>query len=244
MGVYDRHAVWYDGIYDAVGHDAVAEVDTIRTLLDERGVASRSLLDVACGTGRHAEAFRHHVPEVAGVDLSDAMLEVARQRLPGCELVRADFRSFDLGRTFDVVTCLFSAIGHVADEDELRQAVAAMAAHVAPGGLLVIETWLTPELVDPAGRRDAVTMPVDDGYVARLGRSVVDGDVLVVEFAWAVVTPGSAEVEIETHRMPLFTEAQYRAAVASAGLDAEWIAPGPLSTGRPLLLGRRSPAGA
>lgn len=240
MGIYDRHAAWYDALYDASGRDPAVDVATLLEIVAREGVTPNSWLDVACGTGRHAAAFRERVDDVVGVDRSDEMLAVARDRGADVEFVRGDFRHLDLGRSFDVVTCLFSSIGHVADEGELRQAVAAMARHVAPGGVLLVEAWLTPDTVDRDGRRDVVTVPVDDGYVVRLGRSAIDGGALVVEFAWAVATSELIETEVERHRMPLFTGAQYVAAVEAAGLVPAWHAPGPLLTGRPLLVGRRA----
>lgn len=239
MGIYDRHAVWYDAIYDEAGQDPDRDVAGILELVARHGTTPGSVLDVACGTGRHLAAFRDRIADVAGVDRSDAMLAFARERAPDADLTEADFRSFDLGRTFDLVTCLFSSIGHVADRDELGRAVGAMAGHVAPGGALVVETWLTPEMVDPDGRRDATTVEVPGGYVSRLGRSVLDGDVLVVEFAWAVATRDGIDSDVERHRMPLFTGDEYLAALEGTGLAGEWVAPGPLTTGRPLLVGRR-----
>ena len=54
----------------------------------------------------------------------------------------ADMTSFDLGRRFDVVTCLFSSIGYVGTAERLDQAIATMAAHLEPGGTLIVEPWL------------------------------------------------------------------------------------------------------
>ena len=50
---------------------------------------------------------------------------------------------FDLGRTYDVVTCLFSAIGIIKTYEQLVRAVACMARDVRLGGALMIEPWFT-----------------------------------------------------------------------------------------------------
>ena len=91
--------------------------------------AARTLLDVACGTGRHLEHLRSTF-ETAGVDADAGMLEIARARLPGVPLSVGDMRDLDLGRRFDVVTCLFSAIGFAHDLDVLGLATASLARHV------------------------------------------------------------------------------------------------------------------
>jgi SAM-dependent methyltransferase len=106
---------------------------------------ARTLLDVACGTGRHLELLSDGY-RVEGLDLDAQLLAVARERLPSVPLHSGDMRDFELGRRFDVVTCLFSSIGYVRDDDELDRAIAAMARHLSPGGLMVVEPWFTPEM--------------------------------------------------------------------------------------------------
>ena len=55
---------------------------------------------------------------------------------------------FDLATTYDAVTCLFSAIGYVRTVDRMNRAVACMARHVKPGGVLIVEPWITPDEVE------------------------------------------------------------------------------------------------
>ncbi|RYG75598.1 class I SAM-dependent methyltransferase [bacterium] len=87
------------------GHTA-AEVDFFLKLFPlPRGA---SLLDVGCGTGRHARELSRRGYRVVGIDLSPKMIEVAR-RLDGegkVEFLVGDARDSDLGRTFDAALCL------------------------------------------------------------------------------------------------------------------------------------------
>ena len=238
---YHDLAGWYDALYDARGKDYDREARVLLGLAADRGVAVTSLLDVACGTGRHLASFTGQVDEVAGTDGSAEMLTIAGARLgPDVALHEADLRGFDLGRTYDVVTCLFSSIGHVDDAEELDAAMAAMGRHVAPGGLLLVEPWLTPEQVREDGVRDIVTAEQEDGVIARVASSRREGDVLALSFAWAVATPGGVATLEEHLRMPLFTADRYLAAVDRAGLEGEWLDHlDGLAAGRGLLLGRR-----
>ncbi|RYG66614.1 class I SAM-dependent methyltransferase, partial [bacterium] len=67
-----------------------------------------SVLDVGCGTGRHARELAGRGYKVTGIDLAPAMIDVA-QRLgegSGAEFLVGDARDFDLGRTFDAAICL------------------------------------------------------------------------------------------------------------------------------------------
>lgn len=130
--MYERElAEIYDAVYRGRGRDYAAEAAEVARLVRRERPEAASLLDVACGTGAHLEHLGALFPDVAGVELSAAMLEVARARLPGVPLHRADMRDFALGRTFDAVTCMFSSIGHMGTVAELRAAVAGF--RPAPG---------------------------------------------------------------------------------------------------------------
>jgi SAM-dependent methyltransferase len=150
-----------------------------------------------------------------------------------------DFRRFDLERTFDLVTCLFSSIGHVRDESDLDAAIAAMARHVAPGGALLLEPWLTPDSVDEDFPATLDTVSTERGVCARASRSERRGDVLVVQYAWSVATDSAIHTAEESFRMPLFTQERYERAVTDAGLSASWLEVSALSAGRGLLVGLR-----
>lgn len=241
---YGRLARWYDPLYEAAGKDPAAEARALLDLVARMGVDPGSLLDVACGTGAHLATFADDVPDCVGVDVAPVMLAEARRRLGDrVPLHEADMRDLDLGRAFDVVTCLFSAIGHVADATELDAAIACMARHVAPGGVLLVEPWLQPAMILPAGRTDDGYRSIDvaetpDGIAARVTRSHVDDDVIVLAMAWAVADADGAHTHEETFRMPLFTSERYLEAVRAAGLDASWHDLDQLWTGRGLLVGR------
>lgn len=238
--IYAREARWYDAIYTARGRDVDGEIGHLAGVIDAAGVRLRSLLDVACGTGVHLERWRDRGVDVVGCDVSPDMLDVARTRLPDVELVECDMRELDLDRSFDVVTCLFSAIGHVADGTSLDAAVAAMARHVAPGGLLLIEPWLTPDRVEPGGKRDVVGAKDDEGAIARVSRSWREGDDLVVEFGWGVATRDGIEFDREMVRLPLVSPERYQQSVRRAGLVASWQEAEGFGAGRGLLIGRRA----
>jgi SAM-dependent methyltransferase len=60
-------------------------------------------------------------------------------------LHETDMLSFDVGKSFDAVTCLFSSIGYAGSVDGLNGAIDTMARHLKPGGVLVVEPWILPD---------------------------------------------------------------------------------------------------
>jgi SAM-dependent methyltransferase len=222
--MFRRSAALYDPLY-ATFKDYAAEVDRLRELIGKR----RTLLDVACGTGKHLELLREHY-DVAGLDLDPELLAIARERLPGVELHEGDMTDFDLGKQFDAVVCMFSSIGYVRSEDRLRSAIAAMARHLEPGGVLVVEPWLTPEVwVDR--HVGAVFVDEPELKIARLNLGQREDNVSIFDFEYLVGTPDGIERFTEHHELGLFTVQQYLEAFRAAGLEADHDSEGPMGRG-------------
>lgn len=115
----------------------------LRLYSGAEGRPIRSVLDLACGTGVGAARLASYFPEVLGVDLSSEMLRVARTKCapwPGATFMEGDFRTLDLGRTFDVAVCAFNSLNYVQNLAELRQVFQSVARHLTPGGLFVFDT--------------------------------------------------------------------------------------------------------
>jgi SAM-dependent methyltransferase len=221
--VFNRSAQWYDAFYAGIDYDAEAEVVT--AIIRRQNPQAASLLDVACGTGRHLESFGRHF-ECAGVDIEREMVAIARKRLPDIPLRTADMVGLDLGRKFDAITCLFSSIGYTAQPDRLDAAVRAMARHLHPGGVLVVEPWITPDTWVGEGRDTVEVIDHGGGKLVRIISSRREGDESMLCMRYAFAAGGHIATEQEHHRLGLFTEKRYVAAFTSAGLRATWHHPG------------------
>jgi len=222
--VYDKSARIYDLLYVGSGiKDYPAEAAELHRIIDEASPSAQTLLDVACGTGAHlVEMQRWYAVE--GVDLSPAMLAVARTRLPGIPLREADMRTLDLGRTFDAVTCLFSSIGYMLDDADMRSAIARLAAHVAPGGVLIIDGWLRPGEWRDNFRPDSPDVASDDDLtVVRLSFSRRQGNITELDMHHLVQSDAGVEYFMEPHRLRLTETEDYVSAVTDGGLNARVI---------------------
>jgi SAM-dependent methyltransferase len=140
-----RHAEHYDLFYaDKPYADEAALVDScLRKYGDRPG---QRLLELACGTGRHAVEFARLGYDVAALDWSPEMLRCAVQRAENSnariEFQRADMRTFDLlPRQFDAAVCLFDSLGYVQTNEAVLQVLRNVVRHLRPGGLFVFEFW-------------------------------------------------------------------------------------------------------
>lgn len=102
----------------------------------------RRVLELGCGTGRVAVALARRGLTVTGVDVSPAMLAIARERAggtAGLSLIEADMCTLDLGERFDAVIVPLGGLQHLEDVDAVVEAMAVIARHLAPEGLAVID---------------------------------------------------------------------------------------------------------
>ncbi len=98
------------------------------------------VVDLACGTGNTAVPWaRSPGRTVVGVDVSEAMLRVAREKSSSVRWVRQDLADLSLDVTADAATCHFDALNHVLDAAQLQRVFARTARHLRPGGLFVFD---------------------------------------------------------------------------------------------------------
>jgi SAM-dependent methyltransferase len=225
--------------YDAVYHFKKYEREVVRVrdfIKTHKRSDGNALLDVACGTGGHIAYLREDFA-VEGLDLDPKMLEIARARHPGVAFHHGDMLDFDLGRQFDVVVCLFSSIGYMRTAPRLAQAIATMARHVRPGGVLVVEPYFAPTAWKQERMPGVNLAEQPDLKLVRMMVSALDGTVAKFDFHYLVATPAGIEHFTEHHELGLFTDDEHRAAFAAAGLDVHHDAHGLI--GRGLYIGTR-----
>lgn len=178
MSVFGDYSRYYDLLYR--DKDYGAEIRFVLERLRDHGCKPQTLLDLGCGTGRHAlEAARCGIA-VEGVDMSPVMLEMGRQQLlseaaSGIGLPvlhRGDVRNVRLGKSFDAVTSLFHVMSYQNTEEDALAEMETAKAHLKAGGLFLFDFWYGPGvLTDPPTERDKM-MEDEHTLVRRHARPV------------------------------------------------------------------------
>jgi glycine/sarcosine N-methyltransferase len=184
----DRYAGFaerYDLFFERFAEHSPELVDFFRKIFARNRV--RSVLDCACGTGRHLVLFQTLGLDVTGSDASPAMLTQARKNLKEAgidvPLSQVDYRSLSHlhDRKFDAVTCLSSSLLEMADESEVLDALRSMRAVLGEAGILILSQGTTdrqwqqrPRFILAVNRDDFSRLMVID-YEGRGARyNVVD----------------------------------------------------------------------
>ena len=129
--------------YDRYSHTkgTVQEVDHLEAVLELPSGAR--ILDVGCGTGRHAHEFARRGRVVHGVDISERFVEIARREAPeGATFERADARRLVFEEEFDAVVCLCQgAFGMMTVGDDDEAVIAGLARALRPGGRIALSAF-------------------------------------------------------------------------------------------------------
>lgn len=127
----------------------------------------KSVLDVACGTGvLFPDYLARNVAGVTAIDLSPAMVEIARSKTVGqpIEVLCGDVEQYDFGRTFDCVM-VYNAFPHFPDS---RRALCTLARLVSVGGTLTVAHGMSRERLQQHHSGSASSVSIELPELAEL----------------------------------------------------------------------------
>jgi len=166
--IFSKYASCYDALYRE--KDYSLEAAFVAKLISKKIRKKRSdifILDLACGTGRHAIELAKLGYSVDGSDISREMIRVARQKAKKEDLditfYNHAFEEADrIGKKYDVVLSLFAAIDYLTDYTRLSLCLKNIRALLKNNGLFIFDFWNG--------------FAVLEGYSARRIKMVKEGD--------------------------------------------------------------------
>ncbi len=218
--MFTETAEYYDLLYSTI-KDYAREVPEIAAMLRRLNPRGRTVLDVGCGSGEHARRLAAEGFAVDGIDLDPVFIRIARDKHPAGTFVVADMAEFHLGRTYDVVLCLFSSIGYVRTLERVESTLRCFREHLADGGVVLVEPWFPPGFMT-----DGFVMRnegADDALrIVRNARTEIDGRISRLHFEYEITNAQGTRHTREVHELGLFTVEEQLAAFEAAGLQARF----------------------
>lgn len=128
-------------VYNEFGWNYYPETfgETLLEWLRQKGITVSTSMDLACGTGVLCEMLQKAGIEASGMDLSEGMIQIARERSPGIHYDVADMTTFRPDKKFDLVTCTGDAINHIADPGDVEKIFRNVCACTADGGYFIFD---------------------------------------------------------------------------------------------------------
>jgi len=217
MHMYTDLAPWFHLLTHP--SDYVDEAAFVTRVVDDVVIGdARTLLELGSGGGNNASHLKARF-ECTLTDISPEMLALSRALNPQCDHLEGDMRSLRLGRTFDVVF-VHDAIGYLTTQDDLRAGIATAAAHVRPGGVVILTPDATTEIFDPrthTGGHDG-----DDGRSLRYLEWIHPTTTSTYEVDYVIIARGPGEelrVVHDRHTLGLFPRPTWERLIAGAGLE-------------------------
>jgi predicted TPR repeat methyltransferase len=209
---YSRLAGVYDEIVIDPCHGQWASFLDELWNADPEGVGS--VLDLCCGTGLLAGELTARGYRVVGVDASEAMLALARERLgPKVVLSRMTLPDLVVGGGFDAAVCTFDGLNYLTPK-ELRLTLDAVAGSLRPAG------WLVFDLHTDAMMNFTIANPTVAGQSAGndfVISSVVDPGARTCDTRIEMTRPRDGDPFSEQHRQYFHAEADVRSTLQEVG---------------------------
>ena len=140
------HLIFSGPIYDAIFRDRAEDLAFYLKQAEEFG---DPVLELACGTGRITLPLAQAGHRVVGIDVSESMLAVAREKAVAQKLkvkwIRGDAREFELQQKFPLILFPFATIGVLLKTADLEACLACVKRHLKKGGRFIFDA-LNPSM--------------------------------------------------------------------------------------------------
>ncbi|MGZ4883413.1 MAG: class I SAM-dependent DNA methyltransferase [Halobacteriota archaeon] len=225
MTVFNCYAHYYDLLYRE--KDYPREADYVHALIAEYAASPvRTILDLGCGTGKHAIELARKGYNVTGVDRSDAMLAVAkenkRQTEGSIEFTNGDICTMRLSKRFDAAIAMFAVMGYQTSNARLEGALRTVWHHLNPDGLFIFDAWFGPAVIAQKPHDRVVVVEEAGGTVIRLTRPVLNvlTHTVSVNFTVLHIENGVVRDHIaETHEVRFFFPKELEFMFATTGFE-------------------------
>jgi len=229
MNVFENYAYYYNLLYQ--DKDYLKESDYLSFLIKKFKAGCKTVLDLGCGTGEHDFNLATKNFSVTGVDQSETMLSVARQKLANLDPSLAqslsfhhhDIRDLRLGKTYDSVFSLFHVLSYQQTNDDLMQVMATVSEHLKPGGIFIFDCWYGPGVLEDPPSVQVKKAENDSIAVTRVARPLLHRHHNRVDIHYHVTVrkKDSSQFQVirECHRMRYLFKPELEGLLGHFGLE-------------------------
>ncbi len=227
-----KHAEYYDTIYAEKPY--AQEAAFVHTCLQKYRLGKITrLLELACGTGRHALELEKLGYQIIAIDYSSDLLAIATSHARELKS-HTDFRLQDMrelsvaGAPFDAAYCLFDSIGYVQSNEGVEKVLTNVCRHLRPDGLFVFEFWHAAAMLRSYEPRRERNWKTADSELKRVATTRLDITKQLAEVSYefeSISSSGRAEFFQETQVNRYFLIQEMSLFLKVAGFEPlDWLA--------------------
>lgn len=213
MAFKNHYAEFYDLLYNQ--KDYLAEASFINQLIQKhkaQPAKDLKILDLACGTGKHAFELEKLGYSVSGSDISGDMIQIARNVAEGknstCKFFNHSFQESDkIEGKYDVVISMFSAINYLTSYEDLEKTLKNIRGLLKEDGVLIFDYWNGNAVTRDYSPLKVLRKSNDGGELMRISKTSLDlfKQIATVEFTCLYFQKDKKQIEFtEIHPMRYF----------------------------------------
>ena len=252
MNVFREYAKYYDLFYQDKDYDV--EVDYVDKLIrkyrdDANSIYGpkppttprlrcpgwrRLILDLGCGTGKHADFFAQKGYCVHGVDISKEMIALAKKNFSKSDKLVfscGDVRTIDLNKKFDIVLSLFHVFSYQITNQDLNEAFSTAVKHLKDNGVFIFDCWYGPAVLKNKPLKKIKKINNKEVELTRVAQPVVYPNDNIVDVNYNInffnKSSGKKGSIEETHKMRYLFKPEIEQFLTESGLALlnyeEWL---------------------
>ena len=229
----ELYSQYYDLLYS--DKDYPNEAEYIDRLIKKNDPEINSILDLGCGTGKHAELLCNKGYVVHGIDMSKDMLKVAESRRKGKEnrlsFSQSNIHDLSLDKKFDVVISLFHVMSYQNTNQELIKTFEVAKKHLKEGGVFIFDFWYGPAVLTDLPTTRIKRLENSAINVTRIGEPILHNTKNIVDVNFTVfIQDKKTNVVVnkkEVHNMRYFFDTELELVCEQTGFKIkdkfEWM---------------------
>ncbi|HJO93750.1 MAG TPA: class I SAM-dependent methyltransferase [Victivallales bacterium] len=230
--VFKNYAKYYDLLYK--DKDYPKEADYIFSLLTKYKIEFGDILELGCGTGKHASLLSEYGYNIHGIDFSEDMLERARflaRNNSKLFFEKGDVRTFEVDKIFDAVLSLFHVVSYQVTNQHLKATFNTVNKHLKKGGFFIFDCWYGPAVLSEKPERRIKELENEEICVSRIAEPVMypQKNCVDVNYTVAIEDKITNETDVlkETHKMRYLFDTEIELLLNDIGIEViaseEWI---------------------
>jgi SAM-dependent methyltransferase len=221
------YSQYYDLLYSDKNY--ISEVDYIDSIIKSNIINAKTILDMGCGTGKHAELLCDKGYIVHGVDLSEDMLEIAKTRRSGkwekLSFSHANISELQLDKKFDVIISLFHVMSYQKTNEELIKAFQVARNHLNEDGIFIFDFWYGPAVLRDLPTTRVKRLENDKIKVTRLAEPVLYSQKNIVDVSYDLFIEDKNTKKViekrELHQMRYFFDTELELICENIGFNVK-----------------------